>query len=163
MANNASKRKFPAVVVGLKNLDNAKEMINKYLSGEATTENEAYYLKLKSFVEQGLVNSETKLNKTDSYQVDMNSVMKNNDIISISISVGATITFLLFFIILNVLMPLILKNGQTLGKKVLHLALCDENAESIKFSHYILREVLELVMFSCVCVFIPYLLLQHLL
>ena len=27
MANNASKRKFPAVVVGLKNLDNAKETI----------------------------------------------------------------------------------------------------------------------------------------
>lgn len=135
------------------------EMISKYLAGEITAENESYYIKLKIFVQNNLVNAEQILKSTDKYTSSFSSINTNNNVISISITIGATLTFLLFFILLNIVVPLLFKNGQTLGKKVLRLALSDENGNQIKAKDYILRECIELVLFSCLCVLIPYLLL----
>lgn len=137
----------------------AKTQINNYLHGERTSKNERYYVKVVTFAQSGLMSAEATLKSTDLYRSNMASVSKNNDIISLSISIGASVTYVVMFLLLFVLVPVLLKNGQTLGKKILRLALSDENGEQISVKNYLLREILELVMFSCITVFIPYLLL----
>lgn len=135
--------------------ETASENVSKYMSGNVDAVNESYYLKLQSFIKTELLNAENVLKRSDQYFSSYTSMMKNNDLLYLYTSISVTITYTFFFLIYYLLIPFFLKNGQTIGKKVMKMELRINEENGLPFSRVALRSVLQYVCYFFICVFIP--------
>ena len=135
--------------------ETASECINKYKSGEINAVNESYYLKLQDFIKTELLNAEKILKRSDQYSASYKSMMKNNDLLYLYTSISITLTYTFFFLIYYLLIPYLMKNGQTIGKKVMKMELRIDEEKPLPFSRVALRAILQYVCYFFVCVFIP--------
>ena len=133
----------------------AQTMINQYLNSEKTKENEAYYSKMNEWVTKSLINAEKVLVGSDEYKETYNLAVKNNNSLYLYVSISSLITYTLFFFLYYLLFPIIFKNGQTPGKKILKIGLYTPDNKPITLKALILRTVLEYISYFFLVSFIP--------
>ena len=138
-----------------------KALIKEYLKGSDhhTKENEGSYKKIYAFAEKQFGTIDKLIANSDQYKNNYEKVLRNNDIIYYSITASCTITYVVFFAVYFVVIPLFLKNGQTLGKRILSIRIVDSDEKPIRNREMILRAVLQCLCYSFGANFIPYLVL----
>ena len=139
----------------LKVNENAKAKINQYLSGDVTKENESYYSKLNKLYKDGFVDAEAILTNSDEYLARYQKIINLNNVLFLWASVSSLITYTVFFIVFYVVMPLIFKNGQTIGKKICKIGLYHDTIHTIRNNILILRAVLQYITYYFMVMFIP--------
>lgn len=132
---------------------------NAYLDGEINATSKSYYDKIIAFSQEQLVAAEMTLATSDQYVASYAEMNRSNTILYYHISSSATILYTILFFLYFLLVPALLKNGQTLGKKILKISLVDEKKFPIRFKNLLLKSILEFITYSFVTVFIPYLVL----
>ena len=135
--------------------ESAKEMLNQYLNSEKTKENEAYYTKMKEWVSKSLIEAEKVLTSSDEYKQTYALAIKDNNSLYLYVSISSLLTYTLFFFLYYLLLPILLKNGQTPGKKILKIGLYTPDNKPIKTKALILRSVLEYIAYFFLVSVIP--------
>lgn len=139
----------------LKMTAKAVEMLDKYFNKDITKESETYYNKVRKQYEASLINAEQVLISSDEFNAFYSIVSKDNTILYLHISVSSMITYTIFFFLVYVLMPLIFKNGQTVGKKVTKIGLYHYDDTPIRNNVLILRAILQYITYYFIVMFIP--------
>lgn len=135
--------------------ETAKTMLNQYLNSEKTKENEAYYTKMSDWMKKALVEAEKVLVNSDEYKDTYQAAIKNNNTLYLYVSISSLITYTLFFFLYYLLLPVIFKNGQTLGKKILKIGMYTPDNKPITFKALILRTILEYISYFFLVSLIP--------
>lgn len=137
----------------------AKTKLEQYLNNDVTSENLKYYNKIIDFCKTNLVEAEKVAKNSDQYKKSYSIVIKENDVLFYHFTISASITYTVFFFLYFLLVPALLKDGQTLLKRVLQIKIVDRKNEPIKFKTLLLRSVMQYVSYSFLTLFIPYLIL----
>ena len=135
--------------------DTAKKEINDYRSGEVNATSQKYH---DTFIEmmkdrwevaaELLANSDQYLSYADQYN-------KNADKIFAVYSYSSIIFFTIMFFLYYLLIPFLLKKGQTPAKKILHIGLFDEENNPIKFKTLLFRTLIQFVFMFFLVLFVP--------
>ena len=133
----------------------ASNKINQYLSTEKTKENEAYYTKMKEWLTKSLVEAEKVLTSSDEFKATYSIALEKNNSLYLYVSISSLITYTVFFFLYYLLLPILFKNGQTVGKKILKIGLYTEDNKPISPKSLILRSVLEYISYFFLVSFIP--------
>ena len=133
----------------------AKEMLNKYYNNDITKENEVYHTKIVEQYKNGLMNAEKILISSDEFINDYSIVQKNNTVLYLHVSISSIITYTVLFILLYIVAPLVFKNGQTIGKKVLKIGLYHDTNTPIRKNILILRAIMQYITYYFVVILIP--------
>lgn len=138
--------------------EKSKEHIKNYYKGNYTQEDETYYNKVAEFYKENLLICDKTLQNTDLYISNYSNMYRNNNLLSLHYTVGSTITYVICFFVIYIMFPLIFKKEkQTLGKKIMKIGLYNEQIEPLSKTNFVLRELLEFLLLSFVCIFFPYL------
>ena len=135
--------------------ETASSMINQYLNSEKTKENETYYSAMKEWVSNSLINAEKILTSSDEFKSTYQLALKNNNHLYLYVSIFSLITYTVFFFLYYLLVPFLLKNGQTAGKKILKIGLYTEDNKPITTKVLILRSLLKYISYFFLVSFIP--------
>lgn len=139
----------------LKISDTAKTMLNNYYTVEVTKENEAYHSKIVNQYKEALINAEKILTNSDEFKENYGVVNKDNTKLYLCVSISCMITYTIFFILFYVVGPLLLKNGQTFGKRIMKIGLYHDTNTPIRKNILILRAVLQYLTYYFIVMFIP--------
>lgn len=137
--------------------DDAKTKLNAYLNDEITGENQALYNKYVSLVVDSMNKTMEVLGNSD--QFIEKSGLYNSYVESILslYALPVILTFTICFFIYYLLVPILLKKGQTPAKKILHVGVFDEGMNPIKPTFMVFRAVLQYLFYFHLILFIPYL------
>ena len=139
----------------LKLTDNAKNMLNNYYSVEVTKENEAYHSKIVNQYKNALIEGEKILKSSDEFKDNYAVVNKDNTKLYLCVSISCMITYTVFFILFYIVGPLLLKNGQTFGKRILKIGLYHDTNTPIRKNILILRAILQYLIYYFIVILIP--------
>ncbi len=141
--------------------EESKVLIQQYLDGEKNQDTESAYYTIKEFAETNFVKAEEVLLTSEEYSFMYSQVLKQNDILFNHMSISAIILFLILFVIYFFLIPLGIKNGQTLGKKVLHIKVVNADGSSIGKGMLAIRCIFQYIDYFFIGMFFPYLILGN--
>lgn len=135
--------------------ETAKKEINNYYGGEVNATSQKYH---DTFIEmmkdrwevaaELLANSDQYLSYADQYN-------KNADKILAVYSYSSIIFFTVMFFLYYLLIPFLLKKGQTPAKKILHIGLFDEENNPIKFKTLLFRTLIQFVFMFFLVILVP--------
>lgn len=135
----------------------AKQQLNRYLNDEIDETSERFYLAYQNKSNEMMAEAADILLTSDEYANEHYTYAKNIDYVLFHFSMASIITYTLVFGLYYVLVPLLLKNGKTLGKYFMGLGVYDENRDYAKKRQIVLRAVLQYLTFFYMFMFIPFL------
>ena len=136
--------------------EEAKNYLSAYLANDITAVNSAYYGKIASFIENSLLDAEKILLESDQYQTAYKSIMRDNITIYYHLSISSVISYTVFFFLYYLLIPYLLKHGQTPVMRILRLSMVKEDNQGVDFKILLLRSLMQYIAYSFIILFIPY-------
>ena len=136
--------------------EEAKEYLSAYLANDVTAVNRSYYNKIAKFIEQSLLDAEKILLESDQYQSAYKSIMRDNLVIYYHLSISSIISYTVFFFLYYLLIPYLLKHGQTPVMRILRLSMVKEDNQGVDFKTLLLRSLMQYIAYSFIILFLPY-------
>ena len=135
--------------------DEAKKQLTNYLDGEINGESQKYYDGYINLMKEAwndatdiIISSDEYARSANAYNDATNSILS---IYSYSAMIFFTITYFLYYL----LIPYLLKKGQTPAKKILHMGIYDDNNQPIKFTTLLFRTLIMYFFMFYLVMFLP--------
>ena len=136
--------------------EEAKNYLSAYLANDITSVNSGYYGKISNFIESSLLDAEKILLESDQYQTAYKSIMRDNLVIYYHLSISSIISYTVFFFLYYLLIPYLLKHGQTPVMRILRLSMVKEDNQGVDFKILLLRSLMQFIAYSFIILFLPY-------
>ena len=136
--------------------EEAKNYLSAYLANDITAVNSAYYNKIANFIENSLLDAEKILLESDQYQTAYKSIMRDNITIYYHLSISSIISYTVFFFLYYLLIPYLLKHGQTPVMRILRLSMVKEDNQGVDFKILLLRSLMQFIAYSFIVLLLPY-------
>ena len=136
--------------------ETAKNYLSAYLANDITAVNSGYYGKIANFIQNSLLDAEKILLESDQYQTAYKSIMRDNLTIYYHLSISSIISYTVFFFLYYLLIPYLLKHGQTPVMRILRLSMVKEDNKGVDFKTLLLRSLMQYIAYSFVVLFLPY-------
>ena len=135
--------------------DTAKKEINNYRSGEVNATSQKYHDAFINLMKDKWNDAAELLATSDQYSASAERYNKNADNILAVYSYSSIIFFTIMFFLYYLLIPFLIKKGQTPAKKILHIGLFDEENNPIKFKTLLFRSLIQYVFMFFLVLFVP--------
>lgn len=139
----------------LKFKDEVKIQLKAYLSEDINAENQLIFETYFNLVYQKITDAINYLGDSDQYIEYASAYTKNVNNLLYIYTYSSLITFTIMFVIYYLIIPLIFKKGQTIGKKILHIGVFDLSMTPIKPTFVVIRAVLQYIFYIGFILFIP--------
>lgn len=135
--------------------EKAKTELNNYLNGEVNATSQSYYDSYISLMKEKWNDAAELITTSDKYDLNANEYNKYSDKIFAIYSYSSIIFFTIMYFLYYLLLPFLLKKGQTPAKKILHMGVYDENSEPIKFKTLVFRSLIQYLFMFFLVLFVP--------
>lgn len=137
--------------------EDAKTKLNAYLNDEITGENQNLYNKYVTLVVDSMNKSIEVLGNSDQFVEKSRLYNSYVESIFALYTLPVILTFTICFFIYYLLVPILIKKGQTPAKKILHVGVFDESMTPIKPTFMVFRALLQYLFYFNLILFVPYL------
>lgn len=135
--------------------ETAKVEINNFYNGEVNATSQKYHDAFINLMKDNWEEAAELLATSDQYSYYSNQYNKNADNILSIYSYSSIIFYTIMFFLYYLLIPFLIKKGQTPAKKILHIALFDEENNPIKFKTLLFRTLIQFVFMFFLVIFVP--------
>lgn len=131
--------------------DDARDNISQYLANVKTSSSEQYYLAYSNCVNSFMAEAGNYFVSSNEYQELVRLYNWNNAHFLKHYTVSSLIIYTVTFALYYVMIPLLFKDGQTIGMYLLHQAVFDEKRKYVSKKQIILRAILQyFCYFTCI-------------
>lgn len=134
----------------------AKEQLALYLKNQSSESGQTYYEEFLSFMKRDLTNAEQVLINSDEYTVIYSDYVALSGRLMQVFSYSALITFTVLFFIYYLLIPILMKDGRTLGKRFFKLKVSQLDLTRPKKHIIVLRSLLQYLTYFFTVIFVPF-------
>ena len=135
--------------------DTAKVELNNYLAGEVNATSQKYYDAYINLMKEKWNEAAEIITASDMYSENAEVYSKYSDKIFAIYSYSSIIFYTIMYFLYYLLLPFLLKNGETTEKKILHMGVFDENNEPIKFKTLLFKSLILYVFMFFLVIFVP--------
>lgn len=133
------------------------EYLNQHVNGNITAKSQSYFDKYISIMNERWLSATDYLSQSDQYKLHSDSFQSYTNKMLAILSYSSLITFTVLFALYYFLIPLLMKKGQTLAKKFLHIGIFNEDHTPIRNSQLAVRVLLQYIFYFFLIVFTPFL------
>ena len=130
--------------------------LKQHLNGSVTAKSQEYYDSYMNLMKEKWDDATNYLSESDAYSKATNEFSINANKIFTILSYSSIVLFTVLFALYYFVIPLLMKKGQTLAKKLLRIGIFNEDHTPIRVSQLATRTILQYIFYFFMVLFTPF-------